>query len=74
MSFNLNKTIDTDVCKGIEKLYETLKRKGVVLRGIELSKPLVLFGTEMEEVVLDVGLGYNKRHIKVSAISQKAKL
>lgn len=65
MSYNPNRTIDTDVCRGIEKLYDALKRKGIVLKGLELSKPLTLFGTPQDKVTLDVGLGYNRRHIKI---------
>lgn len=71
MSYNPNKSIDTDVCRAIEKLYDALRRKGVTLRGVELSKPLVLFGTDMEKVTLDVGTGFNRRHIRVSAPNNK---
>lgn len=66
MSYNPNKQIDSNVCKGIEKLYDALKRKGITLKSIEVSKPLTLFGIPMETITLDVGLGFNKRHIKVT--------
>lgn len=67
MSYNPNKTVDTDVCKAIEKLYESLKRKGITLRSIELSKELTLFGKPTKDIPLSFGVGYNMRHIKVTA-------
>lgn len=66
MSYNPNKSIDTDVCRAIEKLYDALRRKGIVLKGLELSKPLTLFGTPQNRVTLDVGLHFNKKHIKIN--------
>lgn len=71
MSFNPNKTVDTDVCKGIEKLYDALKRKGVTLKSIELSKDLVLFGKPTMDIPLTFGVGYNKKHIKINTPQPK---
>lgn len=73
MSYNPNKSIDTDVCKGIEKLFDALRRKGVVLKGIELSKPLELFGEPTSKISVDLGMHFNKRHIKVTAPSKPSK-
>lgn len=70
MSYNPNKYVDTDVCKGIEKLFDALRRKGIVLKSIELSKELTLFGKSQPEVLLDLGLGYNRRHIKVNVANK----
>lgn len=69
MSFNPNKTIDTDVCKAVEKLYDSLKRKGIVLKGLEISKELKLFGTPTKDITLSFGVGYNKRHVNISSSS-----
>lgn len=72
MSYNPNKSIDADVCKGIEKLYDALRRKGITLRGIELSKELMLFGKPTKDIPLDVGLGFNHKHIRVTTAAKKS--
>lgn len=66
MSYNPNKLLDPNVCRGIEKLFDSLKAKGIILKGIELSKPLTLFGTKTTTIPLDFGMHYNRRHVKVT--------
>lgn len=62
---NPNTANDNAVYKGIENLFEALQNKGVILKAIEISKPLNLMGKPISDLEITYGAGYNHRHIKV---------
>lgn len=66
MSYNPNKAANEAVWRGVERLYTALKRKGIILKGLELSKPLIIGTEKVDSIPLDFGMGYNRRHIKVT--------